>query len=288
MRFFSRQNVGRSGALVVTGFLGSLFLFHCGGSAFTGASGGGAGGIGGSALSGGAGGANATAGANAAGTASGGSAGAIPAGGAASGGSAGAAQDGGVGGSAPLAGAGGAVGVGGSGINAAGTGGSAPSTVCPATPPSGACVGGLSCTYGDDIRPTCRTQYNCVAGEWSAKLTGCEPVESCAARDGGVPLVGTQCTEVGEDCTLSQGANLGLVYCRCDQGLIAAVKPKWDCVGPPPSPCPQVEPNAGAACGTNGQMCAYGSCSIPTDSAMGFECDDQVWKQTAGGCPTSG
>jgi hypothetical protein len=164
-----------------------------------------------------------------------------------------------------------------------------PASACPANPPtqtSGACVSGLSCTYGDDLRPACRTHVDCLDGMWSAQaVSACKPLIDCGSRDGGVPQVGAACTNVGEDCTLSEGPGAGLVYCRCDACLTSPCTPAWDCKGPPPTPCPQLLPNEGQPCDTNGESCTYGSCSMSADEVADMECIAHIWNQIANVCP---
>jgi hypothetical protein len=167
----------------------------------------------------------------------------------------------------------------------AGGGAGMPSTTCPTSPPTEqACATGLSCSYGADLRPACRNHYDCVAGMWSAKASACKALESCAMRDGGVPQVGAACTTIGEDCTLDGGTS-GTIYCRCDQHLMTnPVTAEWDCIGPPASPCPQIMPNVGQACASNGESCTYGSCSMPANDNMTVQCTARIWKAVASGC----
>jgi hypothetical protein len=170
------------------------------------------------------------------------------------------------------------------GTNAGGTGGG-PISSCPTNPPSGACVSGLACSYGDDLRPLCRTRYDCSNGQWTLTQKACAPVEDCAARDGGIPQVGKACTDVGEDCTLNGGSTTGLIYCRCDSHT-NPVSTQWDCVGPPAKPCPQVLPNEGAPCDTDVGTCNYGSCSMGPGFISAVECSNHVWKQVGVACAT--
>jgi hypothetical protein len=234
------------------------------------------------------------------GNGSSGGAGGSARGGAASGGSSGAARGGGSsGGNPPVAGAAGAGSAGSSaggtnagGTNAGGEAGAPATGVCPPNPPtasSGACVSGLSCTYGTDLRPACRRHVDCVDGMWSTQaLSACKPLLDCVARDGGIPQQYEACTEVGEDCTLTEGPGQGLIYCRCDACLgDGTCTPTWSCIGPPPNPCPQSLPNEGQRCEMNGQSCTYGSCNLPANDVADMECVANVWQQVAGGCVTA-
>jgi hypothetical protein len=277
------RQVQRSAFAIGLGLLAAVaFLFDCGGSSFMGASGGSSGvgvGVGGIGQGGAVG-------------ASGGDAGVLERGGGSSGGSSGGAQDGG-GHAGALATAGkggvstgGAVGV--SGGGAVGAGG-APTSVCPAAPPNNdACVSGLICTYGMDLRPACRTRYECMNKLWTVSGTACAPLIACLDRDAGIPHPGDECTSVGEDCTLGDEAQGGPVYCRCDACVGAECSPKWDCIGPPLKPCLAIPPNEGQACDTNGQSCSYGSCGMPGNDVEGLQCVEHFWQRVAGGCVSAG
>jgi hypothetical protein len=294
MRFFRASGLRRvalaprSALAVGIGLLGSFaFLFDCGGSAFSGASGGASGaGLGNGGI--GQGGTTTEGGTNSGG-AKGGKAGASGRGGASAAGSSGTAQGGGgEGGEPPSAGAGG-VSEAGFGGDSGGDSGGAPTSVCPAAPPiAGACVSGLICTYGADLRPACRTRYECSSNLWTVSGTACSLLVACLDRDGGVPHPGDTCAAVGEDCTLGDEAQGGPVYCRCDVCVGAACSPKWDCVGPPLKPCASSPPNEGQACDTNGQSCSYGSCSMPANDVETMQCVGHYWQRLGGGCATAG
>jgi hypothetical protein len=306
-----RQRGARVVAAVTLGLLGSgLCLIDCGGTAFT--TGGGSSGAGGSSAAGGV---SAQGGTGGAITSSGGSsAGGISTGGGAgrggasgqggasgkggggssgaSGGASGGPPNGGAGGvgGSLAGGAGGAVG-GAGGTNSGGTGGVIVTTACPVSPPtanSPPCAPGLSCTYGDDLRPACRTHVDCLDGAWVAQAApACKPLIDCGSHDGGVPQVGKACTLVGDDCTLNEGAGNGLVYCRCDTCTASTCTAEWDCIGPPQSPCPKLLPNEGQPCDVNGESCSYGECGMPANDVANMQCIAHVWQQIAGGCVTA-
>jgi hypothetical protein len=234
-------------------------------------------------------------GARAAGGANGGDAGVLERGGGPSGGASGGGASGG--GSGSGQGGGGEAGeqatAGKGGVSAGGavgmSGGGAPTSVCPAGPPNNdACVSGLICTYGMDLRPACRTRYECMNKLWTVSGTACAPLIDCLDRDAGIPHPGDECTSVGEDCTLGDEAQGGPVYCRCDACVGAECSPKWDCIGPPLKPCLAIPPNEGQACDTNGQSCSYGSCGMPANDVEALQCVEHFWQRVAGGCASAG
>jgi len=260
MRFFgdaSRVNARFSRlalAFGVSALTSCLFLLDCGGSAFT-------------------------SGTEAVGGAQAGLGGADELGGAGLGSAGKGGQSGGPssGGSPPAAGAGGVSDAG--GPPSGGAGGDLPVSACPVAPPTGGtCVTGLSCTYGMDLRPACRTRFQCSKGVWTSDGTTCSPLLDCSTREGGIPQVGHECSEVGEDCTLNGGSTTGLIYCRCDtHATTQPVSTVWDCVGPPQKPCPKLAPNEGQACdGTSADVCRYGSCSMPPGYIEDLECVNHV------------
>ena len=255
----------------------------CGGNLFTSTSTAGAGGAGagGAGAGGAAAGSGAVSGrgASAGQTSDGGSAD----GGSADGGSAGAVDTGGT--SAGGKSVGGAAGSAGS---VAGAGGSSPvvDSACPSNAPGGeACVTGLSCTYGDDLRARCRTRFKCVGAAWASTLAVCAPLISCDQVPEGFPKQGDACTTVGEDCTLANGA-YGTVYCRCDACTGTQCAKTWECAGPPTG-CPLLLPNDGQPCDTDGLSCMYGNCSMA--NGLQVACTKKVWNWSEVACPaTSG
>lgn len=156
-----------------------------------------------------------------------------------------------------------------------------PAAHCPADAPTvgATCVPGLSCSYGDDLRSWCRSQYSCAQGRWTTDAPTCASLVECASLSD-PPQDGAPCMERSDECS-SKGT-----YCRCDLCLSGPCPGgmKWGCAVPPPGPCPERIPNEGAPCDTEQQTCAYGKCPIP-----GFEmtCIGSKWKAVGGGCPTS-
>ena len=193
---------------------------------------------------------------------------------------------GGGGASGGRSGSGGASGGGRSGGGGAGGGsggaGPVPDATCPTDPPGDEpCVTGLSCSYGDDLRPRCRSRYQCENGSWTAQLAKCTALIACIDRMGGIPHANDACTDVGEDCTLDNGAN-GKVYCRCDACSGVMCKPTWECAGPPTG-CPLVVPNEGQPCDVNGTSCQYGNCNMA--NGLQVQCTKKTWRWQQLVCP---
>ncbi|HTA94322.1 MAG TPA: hypothetical protein VK745_32300 [Polyangiaceae bacterium] len=224
---------------------GLAFPADCGGSAFTATGSAGGGGAGGSAGHGGSealGGDGNAGGQSSAGTSSGGQTGRA---GSASGGAGASAGSGGVAGAS--GGASGAAGRAGA-AGTAGAGGM-PISACPTTPPTGACVAGLKCTYGDDLRLMRRSHYECSNGRFvEDPSAACVPLENCFMRDGGAATDRSACPTLGEECSFDAGTDQGMVYCRCEACPTGNCAATWNCVSPPAKPCPLALPNIGQPC----------------------------------------
>jgi hypothetical protein len=182
---------------------------------------------------------------------------------------------------APAGGSSGSAGTAGSMAGAAGSG-PPPDTVCPSDPPGNeACVSGLSCSYGEDLRSRCRAQYACMNGKWAAMAVKCPTLIACIDRPAGFPKSGDLCSMVGEDCTLDNGP-YGKVYCRCDACATGSCAQAWECAGPPAG-CPIVVPNDGQPCDMNGSSCQYGNCSMA--NALQVQCTKKIWHWLPVACP---
>ncbi len=239
------------------------------------------------------------------GAGSGGSAGQGAQGGSAQGGSSTAGQGGSAhagdsgGGSPPVGGSGGTGGSGTGGSSAGsggsmtitgGTGGSGGSggastiiTSCPTDPPAAmaACADGIVCTYGDDVRLSCRTRYVCTNGVFSVATSACKALASCSDRAGGVPIMGSACTTAGEECLLTDPPNY--IYCRCDASWLCSATPAQTMMS-----CPDVAPNVGQPCDSGGLACQYGSCSYPAAYDPTLQCKGKAWQQAVSQCATPG
>lgn len=151
------------------------------------------------------------------------------------------------------------------------TGGGA-SISCPAAIPSGGtCTTaeeGLRCTYGDSVRPECRTDYTCTSGGWATTKNFCEPSLDCGTTD---PTEGSACTtegvcEVGND----------ICVCTACAGGPCMPSPTWSCAKPPTTAgCPATVPNDGTSCTTEGLNCSYGL--ICAQSGAMVDCKNGRW-----------
>lgn len=160
-------------------------------------------------------------------------------------------------------------------------------TVCPvATPTAGkACRPGLSCSYGSDPRPSCRSRFSCgEAGRWSGVApAACPPVTDCSMTPSGFPIVGKECKTIGESCSFD-GMQSGTIQCACGFCGTDATCPmsmrSWQCAGPPAAPCPEELPNEGQACAIE-KSCSYG---VQCQGGVEMTCDGKLWSQSATGC----
>lgn len=161
------------------------------------------------------------------------------------------------------------------GKNDGGTGGVARSA-CPNSAPSIAdsCAAeGLDCSWGESAFPECRTHLVCAQGKWGKGLT----LGACRSTSAGVCPVdaaekGSGCPagNVGAGCSYASGS-----LCTCQSqvcggtGCTPLSSPTWIC-SQPPTGCPTLAPNAGAACDGN-RTCMYEYCGL---TAM---CRDGKW-----------
>jgi hypothetical protein len=95
-------------------------------------------------------------------------------------------------------------------------------TTCPATQPTGACMGGglgggASCTYGDTT---------CTCGNGGNPMWTCGP--ACPATQ---PTTGDACTTNNQMCPYGGGAGAGGMTCRCrtPMGMGADAGMSWQC-----------------------------------------------------------
>jgi hypothetical protein len=167
-----------------------------------------------------------------------------------------------------------------SGSNTGGTGPDPVDPSCPAKLPEAgaACAPGLSCSYGDDLRPGCRARTTCVGGKWLV-----DPKEQCE------PLPECQNIEEGKACDADLAPACvveGYIYCVCT-GCTGAgpcgSETVWQCAeGPGSDACPHVLPNDGAVCEKEAE-CNYGACV--TDNSMNASCNGTTWKWSSSQCP---
>jgi len=167
--------------------------------------------------------------------------------------------------------------VGGSGTSggAVGTGGTGPDplSACPVTAPApnSMCVAGLSCSYGADIRPSCRPKATCNNGKWLQADPTCPAIHGCsgdATPDGPCDMqVNTACIRGGTQ------------YCACSlcAGNLCSNQPTWHCAtNSGDLACPKIAPNDGSACASN-MKCLYGSCTLPQSGPIVATCDGKTW-----------
>jgi hypothetical protein len=164
----------------------------------------------------------------------------------------------------------------GTGASTTGAGGSTSTGPCPLSPPTGStsCAGvpdQFECTYGDSVRPDCRTAWICSNGTWTSTTSACaEPPPSvCGSSE---PPAGTVCTNMGDVCTYGDS----ICFCGCGGGVLCAAPVEWQCNGPPTTPgCPAIAPNDGTACAEDGVQCTYGESCTPTNAVVA--CTNGLW-----------
>jgi len=159
--------------------------------------------------------------------------------------------------------------------------------VCPADQPvSGtACSvdATLTCEYGNDVRPGCRTHATCPDGTWRIAVSGCPPLpgpgeDGCPVTP---PADGT-CSNDGLVCDM--GNDLLCACSACVGGPCSTI-PHWACAEPPSTPgCPSRAPELGSACTDEALVCIYGvQCIAPV--AAGRRCKDGAWVDEPIVCP---
>jgi len=89
-----------------------------------------------------------------------------------------------------------------------------------------------------------------------------------------VPPGGQVCSTEGDVCVIN-----GSTICLCTScaGPCMQPPPKWLCTPPPMTAgCPELAPNDGTPCGTDGLMCTYGN--VCTISGAQVKCENGLWK----------
>ncbi|HVU05410.1 MAG TPA: hypothetical protein VHE30_26870 [Polyangiaceae bacterium] len=141
---------------------------------------------------------------------------------------------------------------------------------------------GVSCEYGDDVRPGCRTHATCESGVFHLSISGCPPLPG--PGEDGCPTTTSRdlCSPEGLACDLG-----GDTICVCSAclGGPCSLEAHWGCAGPPVTPgCPSRPPRLGAACDAESLVCLYGSgCTPPV--AAGRHCKDGAWADEPLLCP---
>jgi hypothetical protein len=145
------------------------------------------------------------------------------------------------------------------------------------------CTEGLTCEYGTDPRPSCRTSATCTGGAWSillAKCTQLPPVTCPATRDA---AAGQLCPTDGAYCVYG---DLSCVCTNCTNGPVTSCGGDftWHCATPnADAACPSGIPLLGSACTTADKTCTY---ACGTGGAR--LCKSGAWYTANGGpCPVS-
>jgi hypothetical protein len=187
------------------------------------------------------------------------------------------------------------------GTDGEGTGGTGPSASCPATLPTfnTSCPAlGLTCTYGESPRPSCRSIMSCGgAEECNCGSDLCPPADCTTPQTwaGGGPGSGVGYTDrcawtcpatapsVGEPCTPpgycaeSDGSQCGCIAFDV-QGTSV-----WACLPPPSDPrCPGVAPLIGSACSNDGLACGNYDICVTGSRVL---CKSGTWVDNFGSCP---
>ena len=153
--------------------------------------------------------------------------------------------------------------------------------LCPPVSPlagSSCTVAGIECTYGDGVRPECRSTAMCDAtGSWIITSPACSLPGSCSAVSASP---GSPCLMHGDEC-VETAAGAACICTDCFNGPCAP-PPKWDCFTAPGDPCPKYAPNRGQPCFNLAQSCSYGSCS---GLAITVSCTQGIWEWSTRTCP---
>ena len=155
---------------------------------------------------------------------------------------------------------------------------------CPSTLPidGASCFDpGLTCAYGDDPRPSCRSSATCTGGSWQYPPEHyCPPLPKADCPPSASDAQGKTCSVAGALCTY------GDVDCGCTAcafGGPCSIDLTWACDAPPTTPgCPPSTPNLGTACTSEGTTCTYGTCGVPT--LAGRTCTGGVWVDSPIAC----
>jgi len=138
------------------------------------------------------------------------------------------------------------------------------------------------CSWGDDIRPVCRTRGVCNDGKWTitAPAAGCSEPPLPAACSAQQPTVGSQCDSPDLQCWYDDGSVCTCSPCR--NGAAYPIcqtidPPEWACVKPMAG-CPNPPAQAGTDCQDAGLQCGT-SCELP------IRCEGGVWQWGQEMCP---
>lgn len=162
------------------------------------------------------------------------------------------------------------------------------SSICPMAAPA---MGdpcsriGFVCTYGDDLRPECRTRAVCMNFAWQVTAPRCQPYDAsmCPATR---PMNGDACSADGQFCTFPPpGPAMGNFHCRCTNcpvgGGMCTGATQWRCIQQADPGCPTDPPLLGAGCPIGGLQCSYDVCGEGGRVACSLE---NMWISTAMMC----
>lgn len=167
-----------------------------------------------------------------------------------------------------------------------------PLTPCPVEEPEDdAACSSLTqeCEYGLDPRPLCRTVRVCTSEGWVRK---CEVPGEPSCVDDCPAVASSDCPETPnleelfELCDIPEGlacvtddaqgqpVQCGCVHCEIEDCMAEPFE--WYCsTGAEQPDCPEVAPQFGQACDTEGLSCVYGSVKLQT--LMRRECRNGIW-----------
>ncbi|HVY31255.1 MAG TPA: hypothetical protein VHB79_32080 [Polyangiaceae bacterium] len=154
--------------------------------------------------------------------------------------------------------------------------------VCPKNMPSNGalCKDGLMCSYGADLRVTCRNMAKCDGGKWTINRPNCEGLPTC----GNGVKTDVLCDPQAPQCILDSSQLCVCSACGSSSGGACQVDTyKWVCAGGSGGPtCPVIPPNLGQACG-GVESCPYGSCAAGNNVTA--SCTNQKWSWEQNPCP---
>jgi hypothetical protein len=146
------------------------------------------------------------------------------------------------------------------------------------------CTEGLTCEYGTDPRPACRSSATCTNGAWAILQARCVPLPEVTCPDTREAAAGQLCEPEAAYCVY---ADLACECTNCSTGGpvdICTGDPTWHCAAPNADPaCPAGIPLLGSACSGEGKSCTY-ACG----SGGARVCKKGAWYAADGGpCPVS-
>ena len=136
------------------------------------------------------------------------------------------------------------------------------------------------CSYGDDLRPQCRTTAVCTAHAWQVTTPTCTAPPLPAACSIPPPSESSACADETLSCWYGDGTRCACSACYggSEYPLCAPIDPpEWHCATPATG-CPAVMPQSGTACSTPGASCG-------PDCTLTVTCTNGIWQWAVGECP---